>query len=103
MSFPKVFFSNHSFHQADILSMASKVSVELAYPCIRIPWRYGRRACTNTNQQAEAPSGAVNTTSALNALASKFKMTMNELAILTAGAHGLANASCLVANSGFFF
>lgn len=94
-------FPNANFTFGDVISLAGKVAVETAYPCMQIKWRYGRTECSNVDEVASGPSGKINTLEQYQPFLNRYGLTAQEMAILTAGSHGLSAAAADVENSGF--
>jgi catalase (peroxidase I) len=94
-------FPNVNFTFGDVISLAGKVAVETAYPCMQIKWRYGRTKCSNLNEVESGPSSKINTLEQYQPFLNRYGLTAQEMAILTAGSHGLSAAAADVKNSGF--
>ena len=94
-------FPNVNFTFGDVISLAGKVAVETAYPCMQIKWRYGRTECSNVDEVASGPSGKINNLEQYQPFLNRYGLTAQEMAILTAGSHGLSAAAADVENSGF--
>ena len=75
----------------DVVSLAAKVVVEKAYPCIRIKWRPGRPTCDG-KEVPNAPSANMQSLTDLAPFLKLYNFTQNEFALLMAGSHGLALA-----------
>lgn len=41
-------FGNKNFPPGDVLSLAGKVAIEMANPCMKVEWSYGRPGCTKS-------------------------------------------------------
>lgn len=97
--FPRVAFS-----LGDVVSLAGKVAVEMAYPCIQIKWGYGRGNCdarVRPSRFSELPSPDITRQIELNGPLSRYGISSLEMAILVAGSHGIKGAQASAANSGF--
>lgn len=94
-------FPTINFPFGDVISFAGKVAVETAFPCIRIKWRYGRTPCTDSTEKEENPPGTLDSIAQLRSFLARYGLTDKEMAVLTAGAHGIATASADQQNSGF--
>lgn len=94
-------FPSTNFTFGDVISLAGKVAVESAYPCMQIPWRYGRSECKSTDEKPAGPSGSFNTTEQFQPFITRYGLTLKEIAILTAGSHGISGAAADVENSKF--
>ena len=76
----------------DIVSLMGKVAIEKAYPCIKIAWEFGRKSCIDVEHQS-GPTNLIFTLNELRPFTERYGLTPTEMAILTSGAHGIANAS----------
>ena len=94
-------FPTTNFTFGDVVTLAGKVAFETAYPCIQIKWRFGRSQCTGQNEQEGGASGSVNSLSQFQPFLTRYGLSAQEMAILTAGAHGLATSSAHIGVSGF--
>ena len=94
-------FPSTNFTFGDVISLAGKVAVESAYPCMQISWRYGRSECKSTYEKPSGPSGSFNTTEQFRPFVTRYGLTLKEIAILTAGSHGISGAAADVENSKF--
>jgi len=94
-------FPNKHFTFGDVISLAGKVAVETAYPCMQIAWSYGRTTCTDKNFPPSAPKGSFSTIADFQPFLDNYGLSAYELAVLTAGSHGIATAAATVSNSGF--
>ena len=94
-------FPKTDFTFGDVMSLAGKTAIELAYPCMKIKWKYGRAKCTATQNLNQLPHGTLNQLSQMKAFLDIYKLTHKEMAVLVAGSHGLAKASASNQNSGF--
>ena len=93
-------FPNTKFPFGDVVSMAGKVAIETALPCLQIPWSFGRAEC-RVNNPGQVPSAELNTTAASQVFLDRYKISHNDFAILLAGGHGLDGAQAFTFNSGF--
>jgi catalase (peroxidase I) len=96
--------SGHNISYGDIFSFAGKLAVEAAYPCLRIPWGYGRPKCTEAekvSQKPMLPAGTLNTMQGYDPLLNRYGFSAEDFAILLMGAHGIQAASASVVPSGF--
>ncbi|KAI8893246.1 heme peroxidase [Globomyces pollinis-pini] len=94
-------FPKKPFTFGDVISLAGKVAVETAFPCMQIKWSFGRSSCKNTTESESGATGGVDTIAKFQPFLNRYGLTAREMAILTAGSHGLAGAAAEVANSGF--
>lgn len=94
-------FKSVNFTFGDVISLAGKVAIETAYPCMQIKWRFGRSECSSTNEEESGPPGTIDSLSKFQPYLNRYGLTAKEMAILTAGSHGLAKAAADVENSGF--
>ena len=95
-------FPNVTFSFGDVISLAGKVSVEIAfYPCVHIPWRFGRYECIAANETQSGTNGSMNTLAMFAPYLERYNLTAYELAILTAGSHGIQAAGACSNNTGF--
>ena len=78
------------FPFGDVISLAGKVAIEEALPCIRIKWRPGRPACGF--EVEGGPSGGMTTFKQLTPFRKRYGLNATEFAILLAGTHGLKGA-----------
>ena len=95
-------FPNVVFPMGDVASLAGKVAVEIAYPGVRIPWRYGRSPC-NLNAVASkqlGPNPEMSKLTELQPFLTRYGLTAEEMAVLTIGGHSIARARNSQANSG---
>lgn len=74
----------------DVISMAGKVAMERAYPCIRIKWRPGRPACGL--EVESGPSPHIQTLKDMQPFLKRYSLSAREMAILLAGTHGIKEA-----------
>jgi hypothetical protein len=88
-----------SFGWGDAIQLAGKAAIETAFPCISIAWSYGRAVCDGREKEG-APGPLMLNLASLNPFLTRYGMTATEMAILTSGAHGLAQAQNHFANSG---
>jgi hypothetical protein len=84
----------------DIVSLAGKVAVEKAFPCIKIKWSFGRKPCTTGKEQELGPSALINTLANMKPFLTRYGLTSTEMATLTCGAHGVARSLNTKKNSG---
>jgi hypothetical protein len=94
-------FKSVNFTFGDVISLAGKVAIETAYPCVQIKWRFGRSECSSTNEEESGPPGTIDSLGKFEPFLNRYGLTAKEMAILTAGSHGLAKAAADVENSGF--
>ena len=73
------------------MSLAGKVAVEKAFPCIKIEWSYGRKPCTG-NEEELGPSAFIETLAGMQPFLKRYGLTATEMATLTCGAHGVAGS-----------
>ena len=100
-TFVKSEFPNVSFNFGDVISLAGKVAIETAYPCLQIKWRFGRSECSSTDEKESGPPGTIDSLDEFQPFLNRYGLSAKEMAILTAGSHGLAKAAADVENSGF--
>ena len=93
-------FPSTPYSFGDVVSLAGKVAVETAYPCMQIKWSYGRSKCHITTP-GEIPGGNITTLAQLQPFLNRYGLDANEMAVLIAGAHGIKNAKANNENSGF--
>jgi catalase (peroxidase I) len=94
----------HNISYGDIFSFAGKLAVEAAYPCLKIPWSYGRPKCTEAekdSQQPMLPAGNLNTMQGYSPFLDRYGFSAEDFAILLMGAHGIRSASASLVPSGF--
>ena len=97
-------FSDLGFTMGDAISLAGKVAIEIAYAHadMRIPWRYGRRACLDPYNETESgTNGTIDTLAVMNPFLERYHLSAFEMAVLTAGTHGLNGSGALADNTGF--
>eukprot|EP00834_Sanchytrium_tribonematis_P006283 NODE_447_length_7292_cov_0.701932.p4 type:complete len:332 gc:universal NODE_447_length_7292_cov_0.701932:2305-1310(-) len=94
-------FPKKPFTFGDVISLAGKVAIETAYPCIQIKWRYGRSKCVRVDEQGTGANGTFHSLEEFKPVLDRYGLTPQEMAILTAGSHGLATAAAEVEHSGF--
>lgn len=94
-------FPTTNFTFGDVISLAGKIAVETAFPCIQIKWRYGRTACIDKTEKEENPPGSIDSMAKYEPFLRRYGFTANEMAVLLAGSHGIATASADQVNSGF--
>ena len=78
------------FPFGDVISLAGKVAIEKALPCIRIKWRPGRPPCGV--EKEGGPSGGMTTFKELTPFMNRYGLNATEFAVLLAGTHGLKDA-----------
>lgn len=89
-------FTCDNFSDGDVISLAGKVAIELAYPCIRINWRGGRPPCSTDPATSETnllPSGKISDLAGLQPFLDRYNFTKREFAVLLAGGHGLGDGA----------
>ena len=94
-------FPSTSFAFGDVVSLAGKVAVETAYPCMQIKWSFGRKSCSITGAPGAIPAGNITHLSELQPFLKRYGLSAEEMAILIAGAHGINGAKATTQNSGF--
>ena len=99
-AFVKQKFPNTPFSTGDVISLAGKVAVETAFPCVQIRWGYGRSDC-KISRPGAIPPGNLTKIAQLKPFLNRYGLTSNEMAVLIAGAHGIKNAKATSQNSGF--
>jgi hypothetical protein len=75
----------------DIVSLAGKVAVEKAFPCLKIEWSYGRKPCTGKEKEL-GPNAFIETLAGMQPFLKRYGLSAIEMATLTCGAHGIAGA-----------
>ena len=75
----------------DIVSLAGKVAVEKAFPCIKIKWSFGRKPCTGRESQG-GPGPNIESLSQMRPFLRRYGLSAIEMATLTVGAHGVAGS-----------
>lgn len=75
----------------DIVSLAGKVAVEKAFPCIQVKWSFGRNSCTAKEIEG-GPGPEIRTLSQMQPFLNRYGLNSTEMAVLTSGAHGIAGA-----------
>ena len=80
------------FSFVDIVSLAGKVAVEKAFPCIKIKWSFGRKPCITGKEQELGPSALINTLANMKPFLTRYGLSSTEMATLTCGAHGVAGS-----------
>ena len=88
----------------DVISLAGKVAVETAYPGIVVKWRFGRAACNFDAAVTKqlAPGPAIKAIAEMQPFLDRYTLTANEMALLTSGAHAIANAQNFNTDTGIF-
>ena len=94
-------FPNISFSMGDVISLTGKVCIESAYPCVHVPWMYGRKACLIANETEAGTNGGIDTLASFSPFLVRYNLSALEMAILTAGTHGLKEAGAFANNTGF--
>ena len=96
-----VFWVNHkiSFGWGDAVQLAGKAAMESAFPCISIAFSSGRAPCDGREKEG-GPGPLIRSLQQLNPFLTRYNLTLTEMAVLTSGSHGLANAQNHFANSG---
>jgi hypothetical protein len=94
-------FPNVAFSSGDIISLAGKVAIEAAYPCLTIKWSFGRPSCTQ-NEIESGPGPEINTLAKMRPFLKRYGLTLTEMATLTTGAHAVAGSRNTAATSGIF-
>jgi hypothetical protein len=92
-------FPTIAFSSGDIISLAGKVAIEAAYPCLTIRWSFGRRSCTQ-NEIESGPGPEINTLAKMQPFLNRYGLTLTEMATLTTGAHAVARSKNTFATSG---
>jgi catalase (peroxidase I) len=93
---------NPTFSMGDLLSFAGKIAMEETAPCLKLKWRYGRGNCDDPlSEISNAPNGTIDTLEKYTPFLDRYNFTAKEMAILTAGTHGIATAAAAPENSGF--
>jgi hypothetical protein len=85
-------FPDVGFTMGDVVSMAGKVSIEMAFPCVRPAWRSGRRICNAEGITNSGPPGSLDTSAKLQPFLNRYGLNAREMAVLTIGAHSIKNA-----------
>lgn len=95
-------FPNVPFTTGDIISFGGKVAMEVTYPCMKIKWSFGRPECKNASEESLiGPLGNISTLNQFQPVLTRFNFSAREMAVLTAGSHGIATAAAALENSGF--
>lgn len=79
----------------DVFSFAGKIATELAFPCMNIPWGFGRVECAANPQVGPdnvIPDAKFTTTAEIDPITDNYGLNPTEMAVLLAGAHGMAKA-----------
>jgi catalase (peroxidase I) len=86
----------------DLLSFAGKIAMEETTPCLQFKWRFGRGNCDFPQDEINnPPNGTLNTLEKFDPFLKRYNFTATEMAILTAGTHGIATAAAALENSWF--
>lgn len=96
-------FPTTPYSFGDVISLAGKVAVETAFPCINIPWKFGRSTCASISNPGAIPMGQISTVAEVTPFLNRYGLSQQELAVLLAGAHGIKGANAVVQDSGFGF
>ena len=99
-NFVKTNFPQTDFAFGDVISLAGKVSIESSYPCVQIAWKFGRKPCTSDEPQ-RGPGGHLQTLQMYQPFLARYGFSVDDFAVLTAGAHGLAHGRASNANTGY--
>jgi catalase (peroxidase I) len=94
----------HNISYGDIFAFAGKLAVEAAYPCIRIPFQFGRPKCSDqekSGQQSMLPGGKINSIEVYKPFLNRYGFSAEDFAILLMGAHGIQSATASSITSGF--
>lgn len=94
-------FPGNTFSDGDIMSLAGKVAVEAAFPCIQVPWSYGRPSCKKDSPDGLMADPSFDHTVDLNGPGYRYNLSYLEMGILMAGGHGLKGAQAAFDNSFF--
>lgn len=81
--------------------MAGVVALEKTNPCIKVAWEYGRQSCID-EEQFDGPDSNINTLAKLKPFNDRYGLTTLEMALLTAGGHGIKGAVNNLATSKVF-
>lgn len=83
-------FPATTFPAADVLSLAGKVAIEAANPCMKVQWSFGRPACSQTNPPDVLPSGVSYRPEDYYGPLQRYNLSFLEMGILVAGIDILA-------------
>jgi hypothetical protein len=75
----------------DIVSLAGKVAVEKAFPCIKIKWSFGRKPCAGLEKES-GPGPLINSLAGMRPFLQRYGLSATEMGTLTCGAHGIAGS-----------
>jgi hypothetical protein len=79
-----------NFSLGDMVSMSGKVSIEMAFKCVRVDWSGGRGRCNlNDPTPSQGPPPNVNTEAGINLLLDRYGFTAKEFALMTLGGHAV--------------
>lgn len=82
-----------NFRLSDVVSLAGKVAIESAFPCIRPIWSPGRNICDPDAQHPnQGPPANVDSKAGIDKLINRYGLTAKEFAVLIIGAHAVKNA-----------
>jgi catalase (peroxidase I) len=84
-------FSEIDIPLGDLVSLAGKVSIEMAFPCVRPDWSGGRKLCSPSPLD-DGPPANMNSKAALAPFLTRYGMNDKEMAVLTIGSHAMRNA-----------
>jgi hypothetical protein len=88
-----------SFGWGDAVQLAGKAAIEMAFPCISIAWSFGRTVCDGREKEG-GPGPLIMSLAALNPFLTRYSMTVNEMAVLVSGTHGIAQAQNIFQDTG---
>lgn len=76
-----------SFSSGDILSLAGKVAIETANPCMRIDWSFGRPECSRATPPDVLPPGLSHKPEDYYGPLQRYNLSFLEMGILIAGTY----------------
>lgn len=86
-------FPDLKVNTGDIISLAGKVAVETAYPCMKIGWNYGRPACNPIgNDRNDGPESSISSVAEYQVFSDRYGLTVEEMLLLSTGGHALAGS-----------
>jgi hypothetical protein len=84
-------FPDTGFSFGDVTAFAGKLAVEAAYPCVNVAFSFNREGCsgTNSNFSSFPPHPDTISIAQLQSVLDYTGISARDMAILTAGAHGI--------------
>jgi hypothetical protein len=86
-------FPSVKFTFGDVISIAGKVAIEMAFPCVRPAWGGGRQMCNAEGISSTGPLGSIDSREKLQPFLNRYGMTDREMAVLTIGSHAVKNSA----------